>query len=496
MSKLPRSLIIFLLVACFGTLFMGCGRQPETTDKSFEEFTFNDNDLQRVQEVVASSSSTAFSSGSDLTVLGSSSSSIQTSFDLTIQGSQSSSSTASIATAAVTTSSSASVPAINVVLDVEKQKQYDNLRMGIVDQAGNLYRVNNPFLNVRSSTQVGSTQVEKLNQGAIVTVLDIPNAQWAKIRMADGKEGYVAFRYIAKLTTEQRLPEDKKQFEGKYFVDFSFLNVRKDASAQAEKIGELPGQAIVKPLSINGEWARVSIDGREGFVSSKYLKPFQPVYLVRQEDYTLPILQYRATDNGSLSALGKHIAALKAAGMKVVTLDALYDIVSDQEKRDARITPGTVALTIAGVNGKNAKEVNDTLQKAGVAATLFITTKDVGITGVTEKMMLTLLANRNEIQSEGHTGDDLRSLTDAQLLLELGQSKKLIEDVTRREVYVVSYPQGGVNDRVMKVASQAGYLFGVSQAPDKKFTRSQFLRLPSLYVSSTMTPEEVVKMVK
>ena len=78
------------------------------------------------------------------------------------------------------------------------------------------------------------------------------------------------------------------------------------------------------------------------------------MYLVRQENYTLPILQYRATDNGSLSALGKHVAALKAAGMKVVTLHALYNIVSDQETRDARITPGTVALTVAGVNGKNA----------------------------------------------------------------------------------------------------------------------------------------------
>lgn len=469
MSRLPRSLVVFLLILSFGILFAGCTTtQPES---DFEEFTFTDEDLQQVHEIASSDGASMEGTETDLTVSSS------------VPG-----------TAGDT--SSVLLDSTQVVINPAKQKLYDGLRLSSTDQGSNVYRVNNAFLNVRASMSVTSEQIERLDQGNVVTVVDIPNAQWAKVKLANQKEGYVAFRYLARVTTEQKLPEEKKQFEGKYFVDFEFLNVRKDASSQSEKIGQLDGQAIIKPNSINGEWARVAVDGREGYVSAQYLKPFQPVFLVRQEEYVVPILQYRATDSASITALPKHVAALKTAGKKLMTLKALQDLVLAQETRDARVQPNTVILTVAGVTAGNVKQVTDALGSAGVAATLFIQTKDVGITGITEKTVLNLLANGNDLQSEGHTGDDLRSLTDSQVTLELGQSKKLLEELTHKEVYAVSYPMGAVNDRVMSIAAKTGYLFGISQSPDSKFTRSQFLRLPSLYVSGTMAPEDVVKLAK
>jgi peptidoglycan/xylan/chitin deacetylase (PgdA/CDA1 family) len=179
-----------------------------------------------------------------------------------------------------------------------------------------------------------------------------------------------------------------------------------------------------------------------------------------------------------------------------VTLKTFYDLVLSQETRDARVSPDTVVLTISGVNAKNLRLVSDALETAGVGATLFIQTKDIGLSGITEKTVLNLMANGNDLQSGGHTGDDLRSMTDSQVLLELGQSKKLIQDLTHKEVYVVSYPKGGVNDRVMQQAGSLGYLFGISQSPDSHFSRSQFLRLPTLLVSSGMSPADVLKLVK
>lgn len=459
---------IFFLVVSFGILFAGCTKAEP--DKSFDEFTFSDADLQRVQQLAISSAGATASGAS--------------------------SGTPAVLSVGQGTGTTVLTETVTVTPDIEKQRLYDSVRMGIADQGGNIYRVSNPFLNVRQGTDVSSPQVERLNEGEIITVLDIPSAQWAKVRLPDGKEGYVAFRYIAKVTTEQRLAAEKKQFEGKYFVDFAFLNMRKDPSTQSEKIGELPGQAIVKPLSMNGEWARVTYGGKEGYVSSQYLKPFQPVFLVRQEGYVLPILHYQADDGPSVASLPKHVAALKAAGKKITTLRALYDVVLAQETRDARLNPNTVVLLVDGVSARSIRQVSDVLQGAGVSATLFLETKDIGLSGITEKMVLNLLANGNDLQSGGHTGDDLRSLTDSQLMLELGQSKKLLEDLTKKEVYAVAYPRGGVNDRIMKQAAELGYLFGISQSPDQKFSRSQFLRLPSLLVAGGMFPEDVVKMVK
>ncbi len=476
---MSRPLVVFLLIASFGVLFVGCS-SPEP-DKTFEEFTFTDDDLQRVYEIANGSSSSA----DTVTLHVGSGMAMSTPGADTTTGS-------GMAAVPTTTGSAGAV----IATDAAKVKLYDALRMGAADQAANIYKVNNPFLNVRSSMEVSSPQIDRLAQGDVLIVLEIPNAEWAKVRLADQREGYVAMKYIAKLTTDVKLAEEKKQFEGKYFVDFAFLNMRKDPSSQSEKIAELPGQAIVTPLSMNGEWARVSYAGKEGYVSSQYLKPFQPTFLVRQDDYTLPILQYRAGDAASMSSFPKHMAALKASGKKIMTLKSLYDLIIAQESRDARVGPDWVVVTIAGVNAQNVKAVSDTLDTANVDVTLFIGTKDVGITGITEKTILNLLANGNDLQSEAHAGDDLRSLTDSQVMLELGQSKKILQDLTKREVYAVSYPMGGVNDRVMKKAGELGYLLGISQSPDKKFTRGQFLRLPSLFVSSTATPDEVVRMVK
>lgn len=469
------SFSLFLLVISFGILFAGCSVQKPEPDASFEEFSFTDTDLTAVQEKLNELSS-ASGSSSTLPSINTGDSPV---LSLTTSGAV-----------------SVTVPRTTFTVDAAKKARYDAMRATVAADGSDIYRVNNAFVNVRSDMSTVSTQIARLSQGELVTVLSFPNAEWAHVRLSDGREGYVAFRYIAKLTTEEKFSEEKKRFEGQFFVNFQFLNVRKEPTSQAEKIGELPGHAILKPLSMNSEWAKVTADGREGYVSTTYLEPFLPVFLVRQDSYTLPILRYNAADTQTLAELPKHMSALKAAQKKIVTLKTLFDTVQAQESKDTRIAPSSVALTIVGVTAATLQQVTSVLKSAGVPATLFVVTKDLGITGITEKALVTMVANGYDIQSAGHTGDDLRSLTDSQVELEVQQSKKLLEDSTGKEVYVLSYPRGGVNDRVMSRAADAGYLFGLSESPDNAFTRGQFLRLPSIFVSSGMSPDDVVKAIQ
>jgi peptidoglycan/xylan/chitin deacetylase (PgdA/CDA1 family) len=145
---------------------------------------------------------------------------------------------------------------------------------------------------------------------------------------------------------------------------------------------------------------------------------------------------------------------------------------------------------------KNVQEISQALQTSGASATLFLHTADIGIGGITEKTVLSLSANGFDVQSGGHTGDDLRSLTNAQMQLELGQSRVLLEDMTGKPVFAIGYPIGGVNERVMQLAGEAGYLFGLGSAPESSFSRTQFLRLPGFIVTGSMTPEDVVGILK
>jgi peptidoglycan/xylan/chitin deacetylase (PgdA/CDA1 family) len=210
----------------------------------------------------------------------------------------------------------------------------------------------------------------------------------------------------------------------------------------------------------------------------------------------LPILHYDATQPGVLEQLAEHGQKLKQAGYKFMTLREFHDLVLAQEQKDARLDPKSVVIAITELNAENVRKVSDALFSNGMKATLFLQSGELGMSGITEKNLLTLLANGFDLQSAGHTGDDLRSLTNAQVKLELEQSRQLLQEYTKKDVIAVAYPQGGVNDRVMQTAANAGYLFGLGSAPESTFARDQFLRLPSFSVTANMTGDDILAAVK
>jgi len=460
-----RSFIAFLLIASFGILFAGCGSAPQNSD---DEFTFTAEDLARFRDLAKE----ADMAGSGTTVAETSSGAVM---ELT---------------------AGQKLPTEPPVLDLSLVKTYDAVRAGPGITGKDSYQVTNEFLNVRSAPNVTSSQVERLLRGETVTVLEFVDAAWAKVRLADNREGYISQRYIAKIVSEEQLKKEKEAFAGQYYVNFGFVNVRKGADSDSEKLGELPGQAFVKPVSHDETWARISFQGKEGYVAMQYLSPFLPNFLVRQNTFTLPILHYRLAQQGTLAALQQHLPKLKAEGVSFMTLDQFASLLLQQQEKDVRLPPKAAVIAVSDVTAANVREVSDALTAAGVKATLFIPTKELGLSGITEKTLITLQANGFDLESGGHTGDDLRSLTNAQVELELTQSRKLLEEYSHGKVRIVGYPEGGVNERVAQYAAQAGYLLGVGVAPDRTFQREQLLRLPSFLVSPTATDQEVIMMVK
>jgi uncharacterized protein YgiM (DUF1202 family)/peptidoglycan/xylan/chitin deacetylase (PgdA/CDA1 family) len=380
-------------------------------------------------------------------------------------------------------------------LDLSMVKTYNGIRTGGINAGPNMFRVTNEFLNVRSEPVASASTVSKLNRGDVVEVIDFVNGRWAKVKVGGGL-GYVSNDYIAKLTSEDKLADEKKKYEGQYFVNYAFVNMRKDKSSQSEKLGEIPGQTIVRPKRIEGDWMFVSYEGKDGYVSTQYMKAFMPNFLVRQDTFKLPVIQYRLTQADALKTMPEQIARLKQEGVTFMTLREFSDLLLKQEQRDVRLNPKTVSIAVTGISSANVKQVSDILGAAGVKATLFIETKDIGLNGITEKTLLTLMANGFDLQSAGHTGDDLRSLTNSQIELELKQSRQLLEQYTKKSVFAIAYPQGGVNDRVMQLAAEAGYLFGLTGDSDSQFTRDQLLRMPSLVVFPTTSADEIVRAAK
>ena len=57
---------------------------------------------------------------------------------------------------------------------------------------GDVYRVAKPVLNLRKDARASSQKLAVLTQGQEVAVLwFVQGGQWAKIRLANGREGYI-----------------------------------------------------------------------------------------------------------------------------------------------------------------------------------------------------------------------------------------------------------------------------------------------------------------
>lgn len=472
------SLFIFLLIAGFGILFTtSCTpdsslsvRGPEK-EEDLDDLSFTEEDLVKLRDLETSGS--AASAGVDMD--------------------EDESAASAMALSAGSAGAASSSP---VVLDLSMAATYKAIRSGLGATGEDVYRVTNDFLNVRATANVGAAAVGRLLRGDAMKVLEFPNAGWAKVELSDGTMGYVASRYIGKITSDEKLAGEKKKFANMYYVNFGFVNVRRAPSQGSEKIGEIPGQTIVKPLSIDGGWAKVMVDGKEGYVSMQYMAPFLPSFLVRQEQYTLPILHYRLSQEGIQTALIAHVQRLKQEGKKILTFRDFTDLLLRQEQKDVRLEPNTVLLAISDGTADSVKSTAEALYREGVKATFFLETQSIGIGGITEKNILTMIAQGHDLQSGGHTGEDLRTLTSAQTQLEVAQSRKIIEQYTKKPVNALAYPQGGVNDRVTQVVADAGYLLAVGAVPDKVFTRDQFLRIPSYLITGGMSADDIMKIVQ
>ncbi len=460
----PRPLVAFLILASFGILFAGCSGPEDAT----ETLVFSDEDEAQYRELStdAMSGSTVTGSGSEVDEM-------------------------------EALSSGSGATADTAELDLSMVDSYASIRSGAASGAG--YQVTNEFLNVREKPSTGAASVGRLNYSDSVNVVEFTDGQWAKVKLASGVEGYSAHRYLAKATSEERLAEEKKQFENMYYVSFGFVNMRKAPDQSTDKLAEIPGNTILRPSQVQGGWAKVTYDGKEGYVSQSFIARFLPNFIVRQEAYTLPILHYRLTSDRTdelLAAMGAEVDALRKEGYAFITLSNFRDLLLAQQQRDVRLDPKRTVVAVSGVTPDNIRAVSSALNVAGIPATLFIQTQYVGLTGITEKSIVTMMANGFDIQSATHTGDDLRALTNSQAELELRQSRKILEQYTHKPVFAVAYPQGGVNDRIALIAAEAGYLFGLGDDADRSFGRSQLLRVPAMTVFPSMSVEEVVKFVK
>ena len=111
-------------------------------------------------------------------------------------------------------------------------------------------------LNVRKGPSVKNDRIGALDRGMVVEIIETSNG-WNKVKLLDGKEGWVSGKYTAK---------------EKGTVIATNLNIRKGPSIETEKIGSLENETVIEILETEDNWYKVKFaDNKEGWISGEYV---------------------------------------------------------------------------------------------------------------------------------------------------------------------------------------------------------------------------------
>ena len=128
--------------------------------------------------------------------------------------------------------------------------------------------VNTSSLNVRNGAGTNYKKIGSLSKGTKVNVIS-ESKGWSKINYNKGT-GYVSSKYLSNAPSNNN-SNDNSQSSSTKVVNTSSLNVRSGAGTNYKKVGTLYKDSKVIVISTSNGWSKIKFDGKNAYVSSKYL---------------------------------------------------------------------------------------------------------------------------------------------------------------------------------------------------------------------------------
>ncbi len=158
---------------------------------------------------------------------------------------------------------------------------------------------------------------------------------------------------------------------------------------------------------------------------------------------------------------------LKEQGFQTITFRDLLN--------PEKLPPKPVILTFDDAYRSVLDKALPLMEKVGYVGVVFVPTSFVGKKNdwdvqffgktffhLTEDDLRLLASKGFEIASHGCSHRDLKSMEINKIRHELKQSKKYLETITGQQVITISYPFGRFDQRILQIARESGYRFGVA----------------------------------
>lgn len=149
-------------------------------------------------------------------------------------------------------------------------------------------------------------------------------------------------------------------------------------------------------------------------------------------------------------------------GYNVMTVEELYEL----REEGLDVPDHTIILTFDDGDKSSYDIVFPELEKRGLHASFFVTTRQLGERGyVTRDNLIEMENAGHDIQSQGHNNEDFIDSPISVVHKSMYLSKKILEETLNKKVRFLVYPNSSFNSEVIRVAQDAGYVWAFSTEP-------------------------------
>lgn len=180
--------------------------------------------------------------------------------------------------------------------------------------------------------------------------------------------------------------------------------------------------------------------------------------------------------------------ALQAAGYTAITLRQAWDGWKD----GGPLPRKPIVLTFDDGYLSHYTHAKPVLRKLGWPGVLYLTTRNIGPDGLTERQIRSLIKAGWEIDSHTLTHPDLTTLDDATLAKELTESRKELRRRFGVPVDFLAYPAGRYDARVQAATEAAGYTTATTVEEGVATRRDDPFALPRVRVNASDTADSLL----
>ena len=306
-----------------------------------------------------------------------------------------------------------------------------------------------------------------------------------------------------------RAPVIKKEVDlGTEYVNFAWLNVRKEASLGSLVVAKiyLNDAVTIRAYPAPG-WALIETKTKvKGYVATKYLTKTKPILRStkssfegqasnqptsqpanQQTVYQIPTITYHHISDNEKYELNLNLAVANFLAQldylvanKVATL-TFYDLEAIQKGQ--MVAPAKAIILTFDDGYDDAYQVAQHLNGKGLKGVFFAITGKVGTPGyLTWDQVKKMRSWGMEIGSHTVHHPDLVQSSIADVKRGLADSKKTLEEKLGERIVSFCYPASRYNSAVVAEVKNAGYLFARTEVPGRKYSEKNFLQLPTLRV--------------